>query len=230
MKKNLGLLVNYSDAPYIQYKPSIDEWAVNKNPITMKGLVVAVDTLRTGWGYIREGIAPEWHWDAVLGEAGPKPGEEFKRGFSLMVWLREHEWCEWVSNGAGVTRGFSEVWPSVYDGLAKNPGKAACLSYLGSRVQVFGKGTTRIPQFKLVKWIKLPSPPPQYSDEGAVTEDEPNNISSASWEEYSEPYPFSRDRYTYDSTYDYTNNTSSLSSSEPLAENKNQVDDEDVPF
>lgn len=145
-----------STAEYIRFKPSVNAWFVDGSEIELKGLLVDPSSLRTGWGKIQEGQAPEWSWDERPGVKGTQPDSDYKRGFSVLVYLSAHGWREWTTTGSGPKMGLEAVWPAIHNGAASNPGKVAKVKYNGANAQAIGKGTTRVPQFELVGWADKP--------------------------------------------------------------------------
>ena len=150
----LGL--SESNAEYIRFKPSLNQWLVDGTEIDLKGLAIDPESLKTGWGKISEGVAPEWSWDERPGVKGNQPTAEHKRGFSVMVYLKDSGWREWTTTGSGPKMGLEAVWPAIHNGAATNPGKVAKVKYNGATAQAVGKGQTRVPQFELVGWIDRP--------------------------------------------------------------------------
>jgi hypothetical protein len=165
-------LDNGSGGEYIRFKPSVNGWYVDGEEVELKGFAVDPASMRTGWGLIQEGEAPQWTWDEQLGVKGKRPEGEYKRGFSVMVYLKEHGWREWSSNGSGVNMGIGNIWPTIHEGQKTNKGKIAGLKYNGSTATPIGKGTTRIPNFELVRWVESPSEPAAVPPAPEVTEDD----------------------------------------------------------
>lgn len=170
-------LENESSGEYIRFKPSVNAWYVDGEEITLKGMSIDPDSLKTGWGLIQEGEAPQWSWDEQVGVKAPRPDGDYKRGFSVMVHLKDHGWREWSSNGAGVNKGISAIWPEIHKSAPANKGKMAGVKYTGSTADTSGKGATRIPNFELVSWNKVdaqePTPEPEAAKSPAVEDDEP---------------------------------------------------------
>jgi hypothetical protein len=152
-------LDNGGNGEYIRFKPSVNAWYVDGEEFDLKGMSLDPTSLKTGWGLIQEGEAPQWVWDDTVGVKGPRPDGEYKRGFSVMVHLKDIGPREWSSNGAGVNKGLSNIWKAIHDGLKDNRGKIAGLKYSGSTADTSGKGATRIPNFELVQWNDLPNQP-----------------------------------------------------------------------
>jgi len=138
---------------YIRFMPSANAWVFNKEEITIDNVVIDHDSVRTGWGKMAEGQAPEWSWDDRLGVKGPQPSAEHKRGFSVTLYTKGTGSVEWSSTGTGPVIGFDEIFEQIWNGKEKNAGKVAVVKYKGSSPMKVGKGNTRVPQFEIVKWI-----------------------------------------------------------------------------
>lgn len=149
-----------STAEYFRFKPSVNAWYVDGDEIEFKGMGIDPDSLKTGWGKIMEGQAPEWVWDERPGVKAPNPGEGFKRGFSVMIYLSDYGWREWTSTGSGPKMGLEAVWPHVHNGAASNQGKMAMVAFNGAKAVSIGKGTTRVPEFELKGWKEKPEAQP----------------------------------------------------------------------
>jgi hypothetical protein len=143
---------------YIRFSPSINAWQLGKDEIDLKKIVFDLDSIKTGWGMMAEGQAPQWVWDASVGQRSLQPEGEFKRGFSVRVWLGpDRGWAEWSSTGTGPGMGFETLAVEVMALKADNPGKVVVCTYEGSSALKVGKGNTRVPKFKLVGWIDRPA-------------------------------------------------------------------------
>ena len=133
----LGL--SESTAEYIRFKPSVNQWLVDGDEIDLKGLLIDPQSLKTGWGKISEGVAPEWNWDERPGVKGPKPSDDHKRGFSVMVFIPNAGWREWTSTGSGPKMGLEAVWPAIHNGAASNADKMAMVAFNGAKAVAIGK-------------------------------------------------------------------------------------------
>jgi hypothetical protein len=175
----LGLSDNTSE--YFRFKPSVNAWYVDGEEIDFKGMGIDPASLRTGWGKISEGQAPEWLWDERPGVKGRQPDSEFKRGFSVMVYIKAYGWREWTSTGSGPKMGLEAVWPSIHNGAAANPEKMAMVAFNGAKAVSIGKGTTRVPDFELKGWHDKP--------EGNQPQQTPQAASQPMAQPVSEPQP-----------------------------------------
>jgi hypothetical protein len=143
---------------YIRFSPSINAWQLGKDEIDLKKIVFDLDSIKTGWGMMAEGQAPQWVWDASVGQRSLKPEGEFKRGFSVRVWLGpDRGWAEWSSTGTGPCMGFEALAGEAMAQKDDNPGKCVACAYKGSTATKIGKGNTRTPQFDILGWIDRPA-------------------------------------------------------------------------
>lgn len=148
-----------SGGAYIRFMPSANAWVFNKEEITLDALVIDHESVRTGWGKMSEGAAPEWQWDDRLGVAGSRPSDEHKRGFSVKMFTKQTGTVEWSSTGTGPVMGFDAVFEAIWNAKDANPGKVPVVKYTGSTPLKVGKGNTRTPNFALVKWVDRASIP-----------------------------------------------------------------------
>ena len=156
---DLGLMSEGS-SEYIRFKPSVNAWIADGDEVQLGDVLLDPSTLKVGWGKIAEGQAPEWTWDEKLGKKSPSPSPEHRRGFSVMLKIKDKGWREWSANGVGVMKGFSELWQVVGLQVKDNAGKAVHLKYQGARMEKIGQGTTRIPEFEVKAWREMTDKPP----------------------------------------------------------------------
>jgi hypothetical protein len=138
---------------YIRYMPSANAWVFQNNEIVLDTLVFDHTAIKTGWGRMAEGQAPEWLWDERLGVGGSQPSPDHKRGFSIKLYTKATGTVEWSSTGTGPVIGFDAIFETIWNGRAENSGKVALCKYTGSEAMKVGKGNTRKPLFSLVKWV-----------------------------------------------------------------------------
>lgn len=157
MSFSLGL--GGGSGKYLRFSPSINSWQMGKEEIALSKIVFDLDSIKTGWGKMAEGVPPEWIWDDAIGKRGMKPADvDFKRGFSVQVWLgAERGWAEWSSTGTGPCMGFEAFAGEAMAQKADNPGKVVVASYKGSTPTKVGKGNTRTPNFEILGWVDRPA-------------------------------------------------------------------------
>ena len=166
---DLGLM-SEGNSEYIRFKPSVNAWIADGDEVQLEDVLLDPSTLKTGWGKIAEGQAPEWLWDVSLGKRPPQPSPEHRRGFSVMLKINDKGWREWSANGVGVMKGFQELWGVVGLQVKDNADKAVLLKYTGARMEKIGQGTTRIPEFDVKTWREMTDRPPVKED-AVVVED-----------------------------------------------------------
>ena len=166
---DLGLM-SEGNSEYIRFKPSVNAWIADGDEIQLEDVLLDPSTLKVGWGKIAEGQAPEWTWDEKLGKKAPSPSPDHKRGFSVMIKIKDKGWREWSANGVGVMKGFSELWQVVGLQVKDNQGKGVHLKYKGARLEKIGKGDTRVPEFEVKTWREMTDRPPVKED-AVVVED-----------------------------------------------------------
>ena len=91
---------------------------------------------------------------------------DYKRGFSVDMFTQEEGLRTWSTTTTGSNIGFENLYSEVHAQQAENVGKFPVVEYTGSEAIKIGKGNTRVPQLKLVKWVE--------SDE--FEKNEPNGV------------------------------------------------------
>lgn len=144
---------------YIRFMPSANAWMFNNAEIAVEAVVFDQGSVRTGWGRMAEGQAPEWLWDDRLGVGGSQPSPDHKRGFSIKLYTKATRTVEWSSTGTGPVIGFDAIFDTIWNARAEYPGKVALCRYTGSEAMKVGKGNTRKPLFNIVKWVDFGAVP-----------------------------------------------------------------------
>lgn len=142
---------------FVRFLASNNGWFAGGSEIQLGTFRMSTSSVKTGWGKMAEGQAPDWHWDDVVGKAGAQPSPDHKRGFSAVMEIDGHPY-EWSSTGTGAIKGFQPLFGELRAGEANNPGKIAVVKYKGSEAMKVGKGNTRKPIFEIVDWV-VPSTP-----------------------------------------------------------------------
>ena len=152
---SLGL-TNEGGGEFIRFKPRDNVWVLDGEETDVKGFTLDPSSLKTGWGCIQQGQAPDWQWDQNLGVKGKKPEGDYKRGFAVDVFVKDVGWREWSSNGFGVNKGFQTLWGDIEKGFKENPEKCVQIIYEKSVSEAIGVGGTRIPMFTVGSWVEAP--------------------------------------------------------------------------
>jgi hypothetical protein len=142
---------------YIRFSPQANMWTNNNNEeITLKKVVFDIDNIRTGWLLLGVGVR-DWVQDESVGKKGPQPSPEHRRGFDITLYNKEIGPAAFSSNGVGNNIMLETMYKACIAERAANPDKLPVVEYKGSKAEKIGKGTTRIPQFKLTGWVARPA-------------------------------------------------------------------------
>lgn len=175
---DLGFNVG-SDNAWIGFKPSVGIWEASGEEVKFTHMLLDPSSLKTGWIQIQQGVGPDCHWDEAVGKVGNRPSEDHRRGFQVMVYLKEGGWHQWQQNQVGVLQGFATVWAEIKAQMGSNEDKVAVIKYNNFEINSKGKGTTRIPKLELVKWQDYPkdeesaSPPPPVKESTPAPSEDP---------------------------------------------------------
>ena len=152
---------------YLKWINAIGKFAIDGSEnilMNLQGMIVDPASLKTGWGYITRGAAPEWHWDDQPGVRSPEPEpkgpeykDRFKRGFSLDFFIPDIGWRTWTTNGKGPSICLENIWPEIHEGLKANQGKCAALGFKGAK----DVDPMKIPVFQLDGWVDRPGDQPE---------------------------------------------------------------------
>ena len=170
---NLNLSNSGGSGNYIRFSPQANAWTKkdefgNDKEFQFPLSVFDYENVQTGWMLIATGQY-EFIPDNSLGKKGAQPSAEHKRGFKVSFYSKDLDGVvEYSANGAGANMGLEELWKKVQAQSVNNAGKLPVLEYKGSRPEKVGKGTTRVPEFDVVKWVARPAA----MQEGAAAEPE----------------------------------------------------------
>ena len=129
------------------------------------GVVFDIEKMKTGWqrsdGVI--GQAPDWKWNASVGEMQPQPGEDYKKGFSIPCAIGGGKTASWEQAGAAAWNAFVGIVPELKN--QPGPNMLPLVRMTGTKLQQFKRGSTVEPIFEIVKWV----PRPDCLKEGAAS-------------------------------------------------------------
>tara|TARA_R110000850_G_scaffold3053_5_gene14370 strand:+ start:696 stop:1310 length:615 start_codon:yes stop_codon:yes gene_type:complete len=160
----LGLTESNSsgELQYLKWINAIGKFAVDGNDnilLDLKGLIIDPASLKTGYGYITRGAAPEWVWAPTPGAKiaepepkGPEYQDRFKPGFYLDVFIPGTGWRPWSSNTKGCNIAVESIWPSIHNGIAANDGKCAKVAFKGHK----DIDPMKVPVLELIGWVSRP--------------------------------------------------------------------------
>tara|TARA_R110000744_G_scaffold6070_2_gene21336 strand:+ start:152 stop:706 length:555 start_codon:yes stop_codon:yes gene_type:complete len=171
---------------YFDWKARDGQFSVDGGLCTLTMFAVDPDSIRTGWGKLATGMAPDYRWSDVANTKVPKPGDDFKPAFALDVYVTEKGgapstgWKPWSTTGRASRDALTAIWGAVHDGAKANAGKIAILRVDEIISMQYGPAIVKAPKFSLVKWIAKPDrihdtePEPDRQPETAVVPDDDN--------------------------------------------------------
>lgn len=118
-----------------------------------KGVVIDVDTLKTGW-QTWEGEVPKWTWNPSVAQMMPRPSDEHKKGWEANCAIGGGETALISQAGAAMWGALVGLVPA----LQQQPqGKLPLVKMTGIRHEKYNKGgKTAIPVLEVVKWVDRP--------------------------------------------------------------------------
>ena len=176
-----------SQARWVSYKPQKDEWVYNDGEVeeTNPSFIFDYVNIKAGWGKIQAGSPPEYHWWANTNIKEPQPSEEFKKALSVDLYFNSEHMkgvYSWTTNANGPVTGILEIYSKIF--AEKEGEQLPVLKYVGSEEKKFSVGSTRIPQFEIVKCVDRPG---DWGAEEAAPEPAPEPVAE---EKPNEDIPF----------------------------------------
>ena len=153
---NLNLSNSGGTGNYIRFSPQANAWSNQDGEFALEKFVFDHENLQTGWMLIATGVF-EFNADESLGRKAAQPSPEHKRGFKATFYNKTMGIAEFSANGAGANMGLEGLWKQVQAQAGANVGKLPVVEYTGSRPEKVGKGSTRVPEFKVTGWVARPA-------------------------------------------------------------------------
>jgi len=153
---NLNLSNSGGSGNYIRFSPQANAWSNQDGEFVLEKFVFDIDNVQTGWMLIAVGVF-EFNVDDSLGRKGAQPSPEHKRGFKVTFYNKTMGIAEWSANGAGSNMGLEALYKQAVAQRLANPDKLPVVEYTGSRPEKVGKGSTRVPEFKVTGWVARPA-------------------------------------------------------------------------
>ena len=150
--------------PYVRFMPSLNAWEMStadgrEEFAFDKPAVFDLQHIQLGWLLLAEGQRDWQPWPN--NKPQPKPEGEYKAGFEVNVYSSQMFGDEPVrsfsSNGTGSTMFIQALYNEAEKAPEFAAGKSPVVQLNGSKATKVGKGTTRVPQFTIVKWIDRPA-------------------------------------------------------------------------
>lgn len=119
-------------------------------------MVLDIDALKTGWQHSEGavGVAPSWNWNPSVNQMMPKPGDDWKKGFSVPVAIGGGKTATWEQAGAAAWQSLEALAPLL---AARPDAKSLPVVKLAEAKFIqFTKGSTVVPILEIVKWTDRP--------------------------------------------------------------------------
>lgn len=122
------------------------------------GVVLDIHALKTGWQYGTgvKGQAPQWKFGESPAKLPERPGEDWKKGFSMPVAVGGGKVADWEQSGAAAWNCLVALIPAINAGPAGDPSKLPLVRFVGSTFEQFDRGSTHTPQLEIVEWVDRP--------------------------------------------------------------------------
>lgn len=138
-----------------------------------KGFVMDIDALKTGWQHSEGavGVAPSWNWNPSVSQMMPKPGDDWKKGFSVPCAIGGGKTAVWEQAGAAAWQSLEALAPL----LAQRPDAKSLpvVKLQEAKFVQFNKGSTVVPILEIVKWTDRPDALKEGVAAGIATEPAP---------------------------------------------------------
>jgi len=151
--------------PFIRFKPSLNAWEISNNGGAQeiafdKPALFDLQHIQLGWLLLAEGVR-DWHpWPNNEQTAKPAEGD-YKPGFEVEVYsttmFGDEPVRTFATSGTGPTMFIQELYNEAEKAPEWAQGLNPVVQLTGSKAVKVGKGNTRVPQFKIVKWAPWPT-------------------------------------------------------------------------
>jgi hypothetical protein len=119
--------------------------------------------------------------DPCIGQVAKKPGEDFKRGFVVMVYSPRFFGgaAEFSSASFHLCNAITDAYEKYEAGKASNPGKLPVVACTGSQAMKDRYGTNYRPTFAIAHWLDRPADLPSVSPVAAPASSAPKPTDSS---------------------------------------------------
>ena len=129
--------------------------------------VMDLENIEVGWMLFAAGVAPQWNMVKLNEALPPKPSDQHKQGFRMMLKLGKSisadpagDVREFASQAKAVIGAVDALHTEFEKGRAANPGKLPVVAMTGTTaIKTTGKGQTATnyaPVFEIKQWIDRP--------------------------------------------------------------------------
>jgi hypothetical protein len=149
--------------PFIRFKLQVNAWEMSSEAGMIEfewnsPVVFDIENIQLGWLLLGEGLR-EWQpWPNNNQTAKPHEGE-WKTGFEVNVFSKALFGDEPVRQFSSSQTGALEFIKKLYNECESNfgSGQVPVIEITGAKATRIGRGTTRIPEFVIKKWIDRPA-------------------------------------------------------------------------
>jgi hypothetical protein len=151
--------------PFIRFGASINAWQMSgpdSKPVEFdfsKPAVFDIQNIQLGWMLLETGNRDWQPWPD--NQQQPKPQGEYKAGFDVDVYsttmFGDEHVRSYSSNSTGNVMFIQELYNAAEQHAEFAQGLSPVVQLTGSKAIKVGKGTTRIPQFQILKWVPRPA-------------------------------------------------------------------------
>jgi hypothetical protein len=126
-----------------------------------------LEHIKTGWLLFETGLPPDLHWDASLGQPGPRPGKGHKRGLCLRLFFPEAGigLRELTTNNAGVCAAIDKIYSEFEFAPERAQGLVPLVECISSETSF---GAIFDPVLAIIGWRPRP-PRPREAIERDIT-------------------------------------------------------------
>lgn len=151
--------------PFVSYNAKAGRWYTKPEgggdmyEVTNMTAVFDMENIKTGWFHFSAGAAPVKHMDPSLSQQSAKPGDDFKRGFEVMVYSDKNLGGvrEFASTAGVVIDAMNALHDNWTAAPERTAGKLPVVKCAGV-LPVTGKhGTNYSPTLEIVSWVDRPA-------------------------------------------------------------------------
>jgi len=159
----LEFLTGGGTAEYLTWGSQDDSFKVDGSACALSKILIDPNSIRTGFGKIEKGVAPDWVWAEIPGSKIQQPSPDHKPAFSVMTYVTAKYGApidgqrEWQSNSRAAREAIKAIWEAVHKGAAENPGKWAVIAINGSSPMQVGPARINVPSMTLEGWANAPA-------------------------------------------------------------------------
>ena len=147
---------------YFSWGSQANAWKIDGDEVQLTGFLIDPASIKTGFGKLATGEAPDWVWAEIPGTKMPPPSDDHKPAVYVDVYVTEEDgapsegWKPWATNARASREALKAIWRDVHAGVAKNKGRAAAVKVTGSKAVKFGPASVRVPQLELTGFVQRP--------------------------------------------------------------------------